>query len=313
MPLGWMRVESAPLAGPFLQLCGVRGYSWQFTLPLPSCDVATGHSHTLPPCFSTSRRHPHSCCSFFAVRRLFEGIFLRKPFRGKPLPLQQHQHHHNSWKRYLSRLLLFFLLGFVFGLYPFAELDDFVLRPHHFSFDSSTSIIHNGSLPRRDLTAVLRSGDAEIEIVRSDDGHRYSNNEPLPNDVPDPSPPRNKLLIVVTPTYNRASQSYYLSRLGQTLRLVPPPLLWIVVEMNAASMETAEILMGSGVVYRHLVCKKNSTIIKDRGVHQRNTALEHIERHHLDGIVYFADDDNIYSLELFEELREIRYVLLVPP
>ncbi|CAD5170862.1 unnamed protein product [Musa acuminata subsp. malaccensis] len=264
------------------------------------------HNHTLPSCISTSRHHPHSCCSFFAVRRLFEGVFLRKPFRGKPLPPQQHQHHHNSWKRYLSRLLLFFLLGFVFGLYPFAELDDFVLRPHHFSFDSSPSISRNGSLPRRDLAAVLRPGDAEIEIVRSDDGHRYSNDEPLPNVLPDPSPPRNKLLIVVTPTYNRASQSYYLSRLGQTLRLVPPPLLWIVVEMNAASMETAEILMGTGVVYRHLVCKKNSTNIKDRGVHQRNTALEHIERHRLDGIVYFADDDNIYSLELFEELREIR-------
>ncbi|URE04091.1 PGAM [Musa troglodytarum] len=264
------------------------------------------HNHALPSCTSTSRHHPYSCCSFFTVRRLFEGAFLRKPFRGKPLPPQQHQHHHNSWKRYLSRLLLFFLLGFVFGLYPFAELDDFVLRPHHFSFDSSPSIIHNGSLPRRDLAAVLRPGDAEIEIVRSDGGRRYSNDEPLPNDPPDPSPPRNKLLIVVTPTYNRASQSYYLNRLGQTLRLVPPPLLWIVVEMNAASMETAEILMGTGVVYRHLVCKKNSTNIKDRGVHQRNTALEHIERHRLDGIVYFADDDNIYSLELFDELREIR-------
>ncbi|KAF6158384.1 hypothetical protein GIB67_022464 [Kingdonia uniflora] len=38
----------------------------------------------------------------------------------------------------------------------------------------------------------------------------------------------------------------------------------------------------------------------------RNTALEHIERHKLDGIVYFADDDNIYSLELFDSLQEIR-------
>ncbi|KAI8015018.1 putative beta-1,4-xylosyltransferase IRX9H [Camellia lanceoleosa] len=94
-------------------------------------------------------------------------------------------------------------------------------------------------------------------------------------------------------------------RLGQVLRLVPPPLLWIVVEMNVVSMETAEILRNSGVMYRHLVCTNNSTDLKDRGVHQRNTALEHIEHHKLDGIVYFADDDNIYSLELFESLREI--------
>lgn len=77
--------------------------------------------------------------------------------------------------------------------------------------------------------------------------------------------------------------------------------------MNSASMETAELLRKTGVMYRHLVCTKNSTDVKDRGVHQRNRALEHIEHHRLDGIVYFADDDNVYSLELFQALRDIRY------
>ncbi|KAF6160885.1 hypothetical protein GIB67_041939, partial [Kingdonia uniflora] len=81
----------------------------------------------------------------------------------------------------------------------------------------------------------------------------------------------------------------------------------VVVEYNAASMETSEILRRSGVMYRHLVCTKNSTNVKDKGVYQRNIALEHIGHHKLDGIVYFADDDNIYSFELFESLREIRY------
>nr|AAM64331.1 glycoprotein-specific UDP-glucuronyltransferase-like protein [Arabidopsis thaliana] len=114
-----------------------------------------------------------------------------------------------------------------------------------------------------------------------------------------------KLLIVVTPTYNRAMQAYYLNRVAQTLRLVESPVLWIVVEGNVASFETSEILRKTGVMYRHLVCKRNMTSIKDRGVHQRNTALEHIELHKLDGIVYFADDDNIYSLELFQSLRQI--------
>lgn len=114
-----------------------------------------------------------------------------------------------------------------------------------------------------------------------------------------------KPIIVVTATYNRAMQAYFLNRLAQTLRLVQPPLLWIVVEANGASFETAEILRKTGVMYRHLVCSKNLTNVKDRGVHQRNVALEHIELHRLDGIIYFADDDNIYSLELFENLREI--------
>ncbi|KAF6136341.1 hypothetical protein GIB67_025227 [Kingdonia uniflora] len=58
-------------------------------------------------------------------------------------------------------------------------------------------------------------------------------------------------------------------------------------------------------MYRHLM--KKSTNVKDRGVHQRNIVLEHIGRHKLDGIVYFAEDDNIYSLELFESFLEISY------
>ena len=49
------------------------------------------------------------------------------------------------------------------------------------------------------------------------------------------------------------------------LRLVPPPVLWIVVEMNAASTETADVLRGMGIMYRHLVSGKNFTDVKDRG------------------------------------------------
>ncbi|WOL04250.1 putative beta-1,4-xylosyltransferase IRX9H [Canna indica] len=258
--------------------------------PLPvanSINDRSVHHHSLPFHNAADRHLSHSSSSSLPPSQSFP--YLCRFFS------------HIPWKRRLFRLLLFFFLGFLFALYPFAELDDFGLRADHFNFDSS-SIFNSNNLPRRDLAAILRSGGRETEILRPDGDHDrpYSMGEPV-----DPTPD-GKLLIIVTPTYNRASQSYYLNRLAQTLRLVPSPLLWIVVEMNAASVETVEILMGTGVMYRHLVCKKNSTNIKDRGVHQRNTALEHIERHRLDGIVYFADDDNIYSLELFEKLRAIR-------
>lgn len=132
---------------------------------------------------------------------------------------------------------------------------------------------------------------------QSDPSHKSINHVPHP-----------KLILVVTPTYNRAAQAYFLHRLAQTLRLVPPPLLWIVVEMGSkTSTETASILRRSGVMYRHISCKHTSGQIKDRGVHQRNKALDLIEYHRMEGIVYFADDDNIYSLELFDRLRDIRY------
>ncbi|BBM97044.1 putative beta-1,4-xylosyltransferase IRX9 [Marchantia polymorpha subsp. ruderalis] len=114
------------------------------------------------------------------------------------------------------------------------------------------------------------------------------------------------LIIVVTPTYNRAFQAHFLVRLAHTLRLVPPPLLWLVVESPSQSIETATLLRQTGIMYRHLVCNDNMTSFKDRGIFQRNAALKHIETHQLDGVVYFADDDNIYSLELFEQLRKIK-------
>lgn len=191
---------------------------------------------------------------------------------------------------------MFFSLGFLLGMAPFGGVED--VRSRDFSFDESF---------------VAKP----VEIVKEENVKNLVVEKPEENFVVDKVElgvvdvnkrfdfvPR-KQLIVVTPTYNRALQAYYLNRLGQLLRLVPPPLLWIVVEMNAASLETADIVRKTGVMYRHLVTKKNLTDIKDRGVHQRNTALEHIERHKLDGIVYFADDDNIYSLELFESLRAI--------
>ena len=79
--------------------------------------------------------------------------------------------------------------------------------------------------------------------------------------------------------------------------------------MSSQAIETTEVLRKTGVMYRHLVYDKNATDVKDRSAHQRNVALAHIEQHRLDGIVYFVDDNNIYTLELFEQLREIKYVL----
>ncbi|KAL1821848.1 hypothetical protein DCAR_0418275 [Daucus carota subsp. sativus] len=201
------------------------------------------------------------------------------------LSLQRHSRKAQPfWRKSLFRCLILFMLGFLLGLAPFNEVD--VVSNHDFTFEiikpPPVNVIENDVVMNHPVQLGERKLEKSVELVYR------------------------KELIVVTPTYNRALQAYYLGRLGNLLRLVPPPLIWIVVEMNEASMETAEILRNTGVMYRHLVCTKNSTSVKDRGVHQRNTALEHIERHKLDGIVYFADDDNVYSLELFDNIREIR-------
>jgi hypothetical protein len=90
------------------------------------------------------------------------------------------------------------------------------------------------------------------------------------------------------------------------LKNVPPPLLWIVAEWPYQSRETAEILRSSGVMYRHLICNRNTTNIRKIIVCQKNNAIFHIKKHRLDGIVHFADEERAYSVDLFEEMRKIR-------
>lgn len=107
-------------------------------------------------------------------------------------------------------------------------------------------------------------------------------------------------------------QAMYLTRLAHTLRLVRPPVLWIVVETGWQSEESVALLMRTGLMYRHLVVQQFSPQHKDRGVHQRNHALDHIQQHALQGIVYFADDDNNYSVELFEEIRKVKRFGVLP-
>ncbi|MCL7044941.1 hypothetical protein MKW94_030133 [Papaver nudicaule] len=231
-------------------------------------------------------------------RRFLSGLFLPQK---------------KQLKRSIYRFSLFFIIGFLLGLTPFGTLHQFDYTQTHNNNSQLEGLLdrHKQTVNHVIRENVLVQG-GEIGIgggggggIGGDGGEigigGGGDNGEIDNVVVMPK----KQLIIVTPTYNRALQAYFLHRLGQTLRLVESPLLWIVVEMKEISMETSEILRKSGVMYRHLVCKKNSTNVKDRGVHQRNTVLEHIEQHRLDGIVYFADDDNIYSLELFKSLRDI--------
>ncbi|KAJ6819349.1 putative receptor-like protein kinase [Iris pallida] len=247
-------------------------------------------SHS-PPSSSYFRRILMSALSFHS--RTSTSKPTAPPFPRKWAP---HHHHHHHRRSLLLRLFIFFLVGFIVGLSPFADHHHDHHDHHDFSFATATKPPTPPSSNLLGGTVVVSPEDLVSSVELKTEGRGDRDDDPGPD----------KLLIVVTPTYNRALQAYYLLRLAHTLRLVPQPLLWIVVETGrSASSETAGLLRGTGVMYRHLLCHNNSTDVKDRGVHQRNAALQHIERHRLDGIVYFADDDNVYSFQLFQHLREI--------
>lgn len=229
------------------------------------------------------------------------------------------------WKRALLHFLLCFFLGILFGFIPYSTLNfspsiaydkpktrqEFAFEVKNIPTNARLDFSQVGNRGRLIETIKIdgsenREESSELEEMESEKNSAGTDPIPLVSTVRSLDFITRKLLIIVTPTYNQAFQAMYLNRLAQTLRLVQPPLLWIVVEMPAQSKETADVLRKTGVMYRHLICDKNATDVKDRSAHQRNVALAHIEQHRLDGIVYFVDDNNVYTLELFEQLREIK-------
>ncbi|KAM8793760.1 galactosylgalactosylxylosylprotein 3-beta-glucuronosyltransferase 3 [Eudromia elegans] len=150
-----------------------------------------------------------------------------------------------------------------------------------------------------------------------------------------PAPPTEELplIYVVTPTYARAVQKAELVRLSQTLLLVPR-LHWVVVEDAAApSRLVAALLAQSGLRFTHLHAATSvprDTAVspgggggagggepgpRARGAEQRNRALRWLREAAPAGqraVVYFADDDNTYSVRLFEEMRSTRRVSVWP-
>lgn len=123
----------------------------------------------------------------------------------------------------------------------------------------------------------------------------------------------------------RLVQKAELVRLSQTLSLVPR-LHWLLVEdAEGPTPLVSGLLAASGLLFTHLaVLTPKAQRLREgepgwthpRGVEQRNRALEWLRSGvgavggekvppapGTRGVVYFADDDNTYSRELFEEVN----------
>ncbi|TGZ46745.1 galactosylgalactosylxylosylprotein 3-beta-glucuronosyltransferase I [Temnothorax longispinosus] len=132
------------------------------------------------------------------------------------------------------------------------------------------------------------------------------------------------VIYAITPTFARPVQKAELTRLAQTFLHVPN-FHWLLVE--DAPQKTALVtrfLETSGLIYTHLsvstppnykLGRNDPNWKKPRGVEQRNAALRWL-RENLKpsdkGVVYFADDDNTYSVKLFHEMEKIQKVGVWP-
>ncbi|KAJ8248151.1 hypothetical protein GJAV_G00238880 [Gymnothorax javanicus] len=126
------------------------------------------------------------------------------------------------------------------------------------------------------------------------------------------------VIYAITPTYSRTVQKAELTRLSNTFRQVPG-FHWIVVEdSNTRTELVSRFLAHSGLSYTHLHVQTPRRFKRSgmpRATEQRNAALAWLRAHRSprdSGVVFFADDDNTYSLDLFEEMRSTRQVSVWP-
>ncbi|CAI6353780.1 unnamed protein product [Macrosiphum euphorbiae] len=124
-------------------------------------------------------------------------------------------------------------------------------------------------------------------------------------------------VYVITPTYRRPEQVADLTRLAQTLMLVRD-IHWLVVEDSQVKSPHLGVLLQSfGIRYNHLIAPmpdrfKKIRGAKPKGVANRNRGLKWIRQNAVEGVVYFADDDNTYDVRLFNEMRNTQKVSMWP-
>ncbi|GCC30800.1 hypothetical protein chiPu_0009254 [Chiloscyllium punctatum] len=165
-----------------------------------------------------------------------------------------------------------------------------------------------------------------ILVVVDIEPGRLSARSPIPPDQlsrtlkPDPLSNQSiPTIYAITPTYSRPVQKAELTRLANTFRQLPR-FHWVLVEDSAfRSRLVTELLAHSGVLsYTQLhvpTPRRYKRPGLSRATEQRNEGLRWVRRNRSlrnSGVVYFADDDNTYSLELFQEMRLTHKVSVWP-
>jgi len=138
------------------------------------------------------------------------------------------------------------------------------------------------------------------------------------------------IVYFITPTAHRRTQMADLTRLGQTLLLDQYQqqqstsgggglIYWVLIEdALRCTKRLRHFLKRLNIPFAHVAVRtppntKNKTL-PPRGVEQRNYAMDLVQNRVgiAPGIVYFGDDDNVYDVRLFNELRKIKRIGVLP-
>ncbi|XP_050232584.1 beta-1,4-xylosyltransferase IRX9-like [Mercurialis annua] len=197
------------------------------------------------------------------------------------------------WKNAIVHFCLCFVMGFFTGFAPTSKSSPFS------TYISLLNKSHSSPNPNYFAVTPQTNMNTSQTLISASQNPREE--ETKPNNLAS-----RRQIIIITPISNKYPyEEVLLRRLGNTIKLVSTPLLWIVVEGQRENNKVSEILRKTGIMYRHLVSKQNLSDLEDELDDLRNVGLTHIEQHRLSGIVHFASLSNVYDLAFFDELREI--------
>ncbi|CRK97451.1 CLUMA_CG010840, isoform A [Clunio marinus] len=186
------------------------------------------------------------------------------------------------------------------NLFPYHFLSTNNLTKQSFTTTKHSQTASEPSI-QNDMYNLTTFGALAVETVNS-----------LTSSIHPPPPP----LYIITPTYRRPEQLAELTRLGYTLKHISN-LFWLVIEdAEKPTTLVTKLLQKINVPFSHLVAqmpeKFRKNKVKPRGVSNRNRGLEWIRANASDGVLYFADDDNTYDLDIFDEMRYTKKVSMWP-
>ncbi|XP_013786785.1 galactosylgalactosylxylosylprotein 3-beta-glucuronosyltransferase S-like [Limulus polyphemus] len=120
-------------------------------------------------------------------------------------------------------------------------------------------------------------------------------------------------IYIITPTYARANQIPEITRLAQTLMHVPN-IHWLVVEDWSDKNPMIEtILKKRGVQHTYLVGPRPPNQLKyPYAVNCHHAAFKWIRENAKSGVIFMADDDNVFDLRVFEQMRSTKNVSVWP-
>lgn len=120
---------------------------------------------------------------------------------------------------------------------------------------------------------------------------------------------KNNQLILITCTHNHLNRISYLKYLIKNIISKLNNYTWILVEDgNSIDDTVANLLNQSNINYQYLFYGPT----RSGGNAQRNFALEYIVDNNINGIIYSVDDDNLYNIELFNEIRKTKNLSIFP-